>query len=345
MNHSYSQHPPPYPPPPPYGPPPGRRDAWMEPYLRTIRRRSNIIGGGLLMLQGISLAVYQLLFFAFDLIPYNALPYAMWELIGQTEELVSYILCFWIPTAFMVSLIGIPAKAAFPLKRPRASIAVPAVFVCLGASMLGTYASNFLATILYRLFGVVPVMMDMPVPEGLAANILYVISLVVAPAIFEELMFRGVVLQSLRQFGDGFALAMSSILFAMLHGNLVQGPNTLLLGFIIGYFVLRTGSLLTGMLVHLINNGLTVAYTYLELNLSYNQTLILDYAMIAAYILLGVVSLVYLIFRHGGLFQLAASDYPIPAPKRYGTFFLSISMLFFIALTAVLIVINMRQEA
>ena len=81
--------------------------------------------------------------------------------------------------------------------------------------------------------------------------ILYIINGVVLPAFIEEIVFRGAIMQSLRRFGDGFALLVSSVLFAVVHGNFVQAPYAFLMGLVIGYFVLRTGSLWAGIFIHL----------------------------------------------------------------------------------------------
>jgi hypothetical protein len=87
--------------------------------------------------------------------------------------------------------------------------------------------------------------------------------LTVIPAVLEEVLFRGLVMQGLRCFGDGIALAASSVLFALAHFNLIQGANALLMGLIIGYFVLRTGSIWVGVVLHFAVNVLSFFETLL----------------------------------------------------------------------------------
>ena len=64
-------------------------------------------------------------------------------------------------------------------------------------------------------------------------------------------------MQGLRCFGDGVALLVSAIFFALAHFNAMQAANAFLMGLIIGYFVLRTGSLWTGIILHFIINLLS----------------------------------------------------------------------------------------
>lgn len=72
---------------------------------------------------------------------------------------------------------------------------------------------------------------------------------------------RGTVMQPLRKYGDGFAIVVSSIVFAIIHGNLVQAPFALIAGLAIGYAVCLTNSLWTGVLIHFANN---FYYSFIE---------------------------------------------------------------------------------
>ncbi len=53
--------------------------------------------------------------------------------------------------------------------------------------------------------------------------------------VFEELLFRGVILRSLRPFGKKFAIFGSAYLFGIFHGNLMQTPYAFLMGLLLGY--------------------------------------------------------------------------------------------------------------
>lgn len=88
--------------------------------------------------------------------------------------------------------------------------------------------------------------------------VLFVIECAIVPAIVEEFAFRGVVLQSLRRFGDIFAIVMSAAVFAIMHGNMVQIPFAFIAGLAFGYFVIRTKSLWTSITIHFLNNFYSV---------------------------------------------------------------------------------------
>jgi membrane protease YdiL (CAAX protease family) len=89
-------------------------------------------------------------------------------------------------------------------------------------------------------------------PAGFVA---ITIALSLLPAISEEVMFRGVVLQSFRRdMPAHFAVIYSAILFGLVHFSWLQGMSAGLLGCYLGALVLITGSIVPAMLAHLVNN-------------------------------------------------------------------------------------------
>lgn len=109
--------------------------------------------------------------------------------------------------------------------------------------------------------------------EGLASPtsalgiILNILNFAVAPALFEEFAFRGVLLQPLRKYGDWFAIFASSFAFAILHGNMVQIPFAFIVGVALGYFCIKTQSIWTSVSIHFLNNLYSVIMTmYFEKN-------------------------------------------------------------------------------
>lgn len=96
----------------------------------------------------------------------------------------------------------------------------------------------------------------------LAEKPLWIVLLLMAvtPAICEELAFRGFMLSGLRHTGHRWAaIAISAFFFGITHSLLQQSLSAMVLGLVIGYIVLRSGSLLTGMLFHVTHNGLAIS--------------------------------------------------------------------------------------
>lgn len=86
-----------------------------------------------------------------------------------------------------------------------------------------------------------------------------VIVFAVAPAIFEELAFRGLLQGRLcALMGRGLGVVTTAALFAAAHGISVGTPLHLSIGLYLGVLRLRSGSLIPCMLVHALYNGTLV---------------------------------------------------------------------------------------
>ena len=100
---------------------------------------------------------------------------------------------------------------------------------------------------------------------------LKLVCLAVAPAVCEEVFFRGFLLSSLRKSTRVvYAVLGSAVLFGIFH-VIVPGavmyermvPSTLL-GILLAIICIRTGSLFPGMLMHVIHNGLLLTIAHFE---------------------------------------------------------------------------------
>ena len=80
----------------------------------------------------------------------------------------------------------------------------------------------------------------------------------IAPAVVEELLFRGLVTASLLGHGLLIALVGQSAMFGLYHLELAQGMGTAILGLAFGWIRLQTGSILPSMLAHGAYNSLVL---------------------------------------------------------------------------------------
>ena len=78
----------------------------------------------------------------------------------------------------------------------------------------------------------------------------------VVPAICEEVAFRGVVLGGLRRSGSRvLAVVGSALVFGLFHINPYHVVSAALVGLLLAYVALESGSIVPGMVIHLVNNG------------------------------------------------------------------------------------------
>lgn len=104
-------------------------------------------------------------------------------------------------------------------------------------------------------FGYVDVGISLPSMDGFGVvGVLFVVA--VLPAVFEEIMFRGVLLNGLKSFGKTGAVLLCGALFALYHQNPAQTLYQFCCGVAFALIALRAGSILPTVLSHFLNNAL-----------------------------------------------------------------------------------------
>lgn len=87
-----------------------------------------------------------------------------------------------------------------------------------------------------------------------------VLGAVLLAGLFEEMLFRGFLQNSLEQYGDVTrAVLWTALLFAAFHVNPWWLAQIILLGVILGVLAWKSDSIIPGAIVHAINNAISVA--------------------------------------------------------------------------------------
>lgn len=139
---------------------------------------------------------------------------------------------------------------------------------------------------------------DVDIPTDFLGKLLMVIECAVIPALVEEFALRGVVMSPLRKFGDWFAIIVTSVIFALMHGNMVQIPFAFIAGIALGYFRITTGSLWTSIVIHSLNNLASVLIS-LYYNSNENAGYFVIFIFNSAIIILGIFALVLFVKENG----------------------------------------------
>lgn len=154
-------------------------------------------------------------------------------------------------------LIGLPALLMRRGRSARTGTMRLSIALLLCAAVLGL-AMRALVTPLTQLWGN---FLSAPDSQIAAADsvgewCLQLLALAVLPAVLEEALFRGVVLQTLLDSGSRFgAWLLTTLFFSLLHGNLAALPAHLLFGGALTLAEMRTGNLLVPMVMHAVYNA------------------------------------------------------------------------------------------
>jgi membrane protease YdiL (CAAX protease family) len=78
-----------------------------------------------------------------------------------------------------------------------------------------------------------------------------------SPAICEETLFRGPILRGLRaRLSPAAAAVMTGVLFGLFHLDIYRLIPTTILGVLLGFITLESGSIIPAMLAHFCNNAI-----------------------------------------------------------------------------------------
>lgn len=198
---------------------------------------------------------------------------------------------------FLVSYIYLKKKkmtGVLPLGttyNKKASIYLVIAFLPL--TLVSSFAVNFVSILVQSLLGLEfsSGMEDMAI-TGVGEFLLMTLFIAVIPAILEEVAIRGILLQPLRRYGDWFAILVSSIIFSLLHGNMVQVPYTVLAGIYFGYVAVATGSIWPSIVLHFFNNFYSVIITAFDSNLSVGLANVLTLVTLGLMIAAGVAAFI-----------------------------------------------------
>jgi len=203
---------------------------------------------------------------------------------ASVASMISYILSFVVPSLIFILMMRKHerVKPRFAFRMQWRDLAL------LPFVLLITFTFSFLNNLITGGIWISSLVEDAQTMEPYAM-ILMVISVAVIPALVEELLFRGCILQALLPYGQGVAILTSSVLFGLMHQNPLQLLYTTVCGLVLGYAYVRTRSIWCSVLMHFVNNLFSVLMTILPYLLTPIASSAVLNLMQAAVILAGVI--------------------------------------------------------
>ena len=129
------------------------------------------------------------------------------------------------------------------------------VIMQLGVGYSGSFVSVFFNFIFQSTTGIQPSEPGFAsIPTGIFGQTFYIIAISFAPALAEEFAFRGIILGGMRKYGNMNAIVISSLLFALMHGNMRQIPFTFVFGMAMGIATILSNSIWPAIVAHFLNN-------------------------------------------------------------------------------------------
>jgi membrane protease YdiL (CAAX protease family) len=148
---------------------------------------------------------------------------------------------------------------AVPISRLKTNGMSTALLVVL--TIVATIASMVITEPLTQLFPMTEAIKE--VYRKMLTNTFWTtMAVAVAAPLIEEFLLRGIMLRGmLKHTSPTNAIHYSAFFFALIHMNLSQAVGAFIIGLFIGWIYYRTGSLWMAILVHFLNNGLSILFT------------------------------------------------------------------------------------
>ena len=179
-----------------------------------------------------------------------------------TKSLTENIYYVWAMQVVAMYVTAFPLAYLVLKKLPRAKRTgsrmsleefITSFFIAEGVMIVGAIISNFIVALFSSLLGyeinnvTSDVIMASPIP------IVILVAVIIGP-IFEELMFRKLMIDRLSVYGDKFAVIVSAVSFGLFHGNLSQIIYAAGIGFVLGYVYVKTQNVTYSMFLHILLN-------------------------------------------------------------------------------------------
>lgn len=286
-----------------------------QSYRNTVNRLAfaMLIFEGLFFIVGFATALLQILT---DLIPNTVTATVVYE-VGYG---LMYACVFVLPVLFFRLLSGkkntVPMYLERRLPRETALYIFAAIALVTAAAVVNSFMTDFFN---YGAFAE-----EVLWGESITTNyelVLAVLTTAVIPAFVEELLFRGMVLTNLLPYGRTTAVLASAFLFGVMHQNVGQLFYATAAGLVLGFIYVRTRSIWVCVLVHFVNNFISVIQGVIAERLSVLAANLVLGLMQGAIFTLGILSAVLLMLRakdrRGELAAKGCFEQELPADPEY----------------------------
>lgn len=161
--------------------------------------------------------------------------------------------------------------------------------------------------------------------EG-SSLILTLIFVGILSPIIEEMMFRGIMLNKLRRYGDKVAIVTTALLFGLFHANFSQFFYATVLGLIFAYVTLKTGTIKYSIILHIFVN--TMGSFIIPLIIGDGSNLVAYGCVLFLVLLISIVGLVLLIKDRKNI-SLLDGEVKLEKGTAFKTIWINLGMILF----------------
>lgn len=296
-----------------------------------LKKTANLIGAAFLILTAVAaiISVFAALFLSvFGFSGENLYNILNDAAVNQYFEIVLSSLIFTLPFILLFKAGGFRISDLASYKKPKKENALPLFLFGISFCAFANMAVFFAGSIFENL-GINYEVDHGENPSGFFGFLLSVIAIAIVPPLVEEFACRGLIMGSLRKFGDGFAIVVSAVLFGLMHGNFEQMPFAFLVGLVLGFITVKSGSLWIAVAVHSFNNLISVVFDYLPDSIPDMVLNVAYMILLTVIMLLGIVAF-FLLRKDDEVYSLEKSETKATTKQKTKWFFSSATIVIFI---------------
>ena len=244
---------------------------------------------------------------------------------------------------FFVMSIKLPFKVILPMKvtnKHMFRICVPAMLLTSGVCCL----MAMLSTSLFSAYHMKPKYF-VEMPQSVPQAIYLIVTQIIIISIVREFFCRGMMLQLIRQFGDELAIIITSFVMASACYDISRFFYSFIGGVVIGYFTIRTGSVLTAVIMKFTYLGFTyaVSFIYYKVDPVYGNIIIMLFLLAA--ILIGLIFVIRFLYLHSDQFGMTMKNRYMSLGKKMLLALTNIPVIMWLTSTIIVTVLSISFTA
>lgn len=181
---------------------------------------------------------------------------------------VCNLLKYIVPIAVFKCLSRLPVKVMLPMAKGSFKLGAFGVLLMLVVMAIGRIG-NYVLAYLFGLVNIDSVYYDYIYTDDQTVMLVFFVTQFIIVPILIEILFRGLILQTFRQFGDLFAILITSFVSCLCYYSFSQIGYIFCASLVVGLFTIRTGSIYTAFAMRISGRVVTFIMTSISLQLGY----------------------------------------------------------------------------
>ena len=167
-------------------------------------------------------------------------------------------------------------------------------------------------------------------PTGVFGTIIFFVAHTIFAPLLEEILFRGLILERLRRYGDLFAIITTAFLFSLMHSSLDSYLPAFLSGIILSFAAVYTGSILVPLIAHFLNNLLSCSMICISPIVDARTSDFIYIALIASFAAASVIAFILMQKRGSEAFKLKFTEKILTGGRKTAILLSSFTVLIYI---------------